>query len=79
MELIINFIIGAISSICIGLSTNYIYDKIKNSSIGSRKSGLEFELRVIYTRNHYSIRLDCSLFLFSSIFTLYCILLENKH
>ncbi|MGL5378842.1 hypothetical protein [Clostridium sp.] len=47
MELMINFIIGAISSICIGLSTNYIYDKIKNhSSIGRRKSGLEFEFKI---------------------------------
>ncbi len=44
MELMIDFIIGVISSIYISLSTNYIYDKIKNhSSIGSRKSGLEFE------------------------------------
>lgn len=35
MELIINFIIGAIVSICIGISTNYIYDKIKEHlSIG---------------------------------------------
>ena len=47
MELIINFIIGAISSVCIGLITNCIYDKIKNHlSIGSRKSGLEFEFRI---------------------------------
>ncbi|WP_154658904.1 hypothetical protein [[Clostridium] dakarense] len=47
MELMINFIIGAIGSICIGLSTNYIYDKIKNHlSIGRRKSGLEFEFKI---------------------------------
>lgn len=30
MELIINFIVWDISSLCIGLNTNYIYDKIKN-------------------------------------------------
>ncbi len=47
MELIINFIMGAISSLCIGIITNYIYDKIKNhSSIGRRKSGLEFEFKI---------------------------------
>ena len=47
MELIIDFIIGAISSVCIGLITNYIYDKIKNhSSSANRKSGLEFEFKV---------------------------------
>ena len=47
MELMINFILGLISSICIGLVTNYIYDKIKNHlSIGRRKSGLEFEFKI---------------------------------
>ncbi len=47
MELMINFIIGLISSICIGLVTNYIYDKIKNHlSIDGRKSGLEFEFKI---------------------------------
>lgn len=30
MELIINFIIGTIISICVGINTNYIYDKILN-------------------------------------------------
>ena len=47
MELMINFIIGLISSVCIGLTTNYIYDKMKNHlSIGRRKSGLEFEFKI---------------------------------
>ena len=47
MELMINFILVLISSICIGLITNYIYDKIKNhSSSASRKSGLEFEFKI---------------------------------
>lgn len=45
MELMIN--LGAIGSVCIGLSTNYIYNKIKNHlSIGYRKSGLEFEFKI---------------------------------
>lgn len=48
MELMINFILGLISSICIGLATNYIYDKIKNhSSSANRKSGLEFEFECV--------------------------------
>nr|UDN47005.1 hypothetical protein JJJ25_15850 [Clostridioides sp. ES-S-0173-01] len=43
----INFIIGAINSVCIDLSTNYIYDKVKNHlSISCRKSGLEFEFKI---------------------------------
>ena len=47
MELMINFILGVMSSICIGLATNYIYDKIKNhSSSANRKSGLEFEFKI---------------------------------
>ena len=47
MELTISFIIGAISSICMGIITNYIYDKIKShSSITSRKSGVEFEIKM---------------------------------
>lgn len=48
MELKINFILGLISSICIGMFTNYIYDKIKDhsSNDGGSKSGLEFELKL---------------------------------
>ena len=47
MELMINFILGLMSSICIGLTTNYIYDKTKNhSSSANRKSGLEFEFKI---------------------------------
>ena len=48
MELMINFIIGLISSICIGLITNYIYDKVKDhsSNKANRKSGLEFEFKI---------------------------------
>ena len=47
MELMINSILRLISSICISLTTNYIYDKIKNhSSSANRKSGLEFEFKI---------------------------------
>ena len=47
MELMINFIIGLTSSICVGLITNYIYDKVKDhSSNANRKSGLEFEFKI---------------------------------
>ena len=46
MKLMINFIIGAISSILTGLLSSFIYDKIKNHlSIGRRKSGFEFEVK----------------------------------
>ena len=49
MELMINFILGLTSSICIALATNYIYDKIKNrSSSANRKSGLEFEFKIMF-------------------------------
>lgn len=52
MELMINFISGALSSIVFGLITNYIYDKIKNhSSSANRKSGLTIELDVKFKFN----------------------------
>lgn len=52
MELMINFITGLISSICIGLITNYIYDKAKNHlSSANRKSGLEFEFKIKFKFN----------------------------
>ena len=53
MKLMINFIIGTISSICTGLISSYIYDKIKNHlSICHRKSCLEckFKLRFKLTK-----------------------------
>ncbi|MBO3444298.1 hypothetical protein [Clostridium sp. CCUG 7971] len=46
MELIINFIVGDIRSVCIGLSTNYIYDKIKNHLYIAKNQG--FVLLAIY-------------------------------
>lgn len=52
MELMMKFILGLISSICVGLLTNYIYDKAKNHlSSASRKSGFEFELKLKFKLN----------------------------
>ena len=45
MELMINFILWLISSIWIGLATNYIYDKIKNHSYGN-KGGFQVEFNI---------------------------------
>ena len=52
MELKVNFIIGFISTICVGVITNYIYDKIKDhsSNDGGSKSGLEFELKIKFKK-----------------------------
>ncbi len=49
MEPIINFVLGAINSLIIGLITNYFWDKIKNhSSSSDRKSGIEFDIKIIF-------------------------------
>ena len=51
MELMINFILGLMSPICIGLATNYIYDKIKNhSSSRNRKSGFELDVKIKFIK-----------------------------
>lgn len=50
MEQMINFIISAFSTICIGLMTNYIYDKIKNHS-NATKSGLELEIKIKFKKS----------------------------
>lgn len=51
MELMINFILGLMSPICIGLTTNYIYDKIKNhSSSRNRKSGFELDVKIKFIK-----------------------------
>lgn len=50
MEQTINFITGAISTICIGILTNYIYDKIKNHS-NATKSGLELEIKIKFKKS----------------------------
>lgn len=44
---IIIYFISAIGTICIGLLTNYIYDKIKSHSNSEKvKSGMELELKI---------------------------------
>ena len=51
MEQMIIFIISAISTMCIGLLTNYIYDKIKNhSSSAKTKSGVELEIKIKFKK-----------------------------
>ncbi len=51
MEQTINFITGAISTICIGILTNYIYDKIKNhSSSAKTKSGVELDIKIKFKK-----------------------------
>lgn len=47
MEQTIDIVINVIGTICIGLLTNYIYDKIKNHSKPTKtKSGIEFEIKI---------------------------------
>lgn len=51
MEQMINFVFGAISTIVLGLVTNYISDKIKNhSSTANRKSGLELDIKIKFNK-----------------------------
>ena len=45
---IIVTIIGAISTICLGLVTNYIYDKLKSHSV--RKSGFELDIKIKFKK-----------------------------
>lgn len=47
MEQMINIVIGAIGTICLGLLTNYIYDKIKNRSVSTKtKSGMQLDIKI---------------------------------
>ena len=51
MEHMINFIKSTIGTICIGLLTNYIYDKTKNhSSSAKTKSGIELEINIKFKK-----------------------------
>lgn len=51
MEPMINLILGALSTVVLGLITNYIWDKIKNhSSTANRKSGLELDIKIKFKR-----------------------------
>ncbi len=44
MEQIINIVLSVFCTICIGLITNHIYDKLKNHS--ERKSGFELNIKI---------------------------------
>ncbi|MDU7089513.1 MAG: hypothetical protein E6342_17645 [Clostridium sp.] len=46
MEL--KIIVGAISTICLGLLTNYIYDKLKSHSL--RESGFELDIKIKFKK-----------------------------
>lgn len=51
MEHMISFIIGTFSTICIGILTNYIYDKAKNhSSSAKTKSGMELDIKIKFKK-----------------------------
>lgn len=50
MEL--KIILGAISTICLGLLTNYIYDKLKNHSSLPTKSGFELDIKIKFKKKH---------------------------
>ncbi len=48
---IILFSVSAVGTICIGLMTNYIYDKLKNhSSSAKTKSGVELEIKIKFKK-----------------------------
>lgn len=49
---IITYFISVISTICLGLLTSYIYDKIKNhSSSPKTKSGMELEIKIKFKKH----------------------------
>ena len=51
MEHMINFIVSTIGTICVGLLTNYIYDKLKNhSSYAKTKSGIELDIKIKFKK-----------------------------
>lgn len=50
---IIIMLLSAIGTICIGLLTNYIYDKIKSHSKPAKtKSGIELEIKIKFKKLH---------------------------
>ncbi|CEK36618.1 hypothetical protein [Paraclostridium sordellii] len=53
MEL--KIILGAISTICIGLLTNYIYDKLKSHST-SVKTKSDFELNIDFKKLKFNVK-----------------------
>lgn len=48
MEHMINFIVSTIGTICVGLLTNYIYDKLKSHSV--QKNGFELDIRIKFIK-----------------------------
>lgn len=46
MEL--KIIVSDLSTICLGLLTNYIYDKLKSHSVG--KSGFELDIKIKFRK-----------------------------
>ncbi len=51
MEQMKNIVIGAICTICLGLLTNYISDKLKNHSKSAKtKSGIELEINIKFKK-----------------------------
>lgn len=53
MEQMINIVISAIGTICIGLITNYISDKLKShSSSAKTKSGIELEIKIKFKKSN---------------------------
>ena len=48
MEHMINFIVSTIGTICVGLLTNYIYDKLKSHSV--QKSGFELDIKIKFKK-----------------------------
>ena len=51
MEQMINIVIGAIGTICLGILTNYISEKLKNHSSSTKtKSGIELDIKIKFKR-----------------------------
>ncbi len=48
MEQMKNIVIGAISTICLGILTNYIYDKLKSHSV--QKNGFELDIKIKFRK-----------------------------
>ena len=54
MEQMINIVIGAICTICLGLLTNYISDKLKSHSM--RESGLEIKIKLKFFELNFKLK-----------------------
>ena len=54
MEQMINIVISTISTICLGLLTNYISDKLKSHSM--RESGLEIKIKLKFFELNFNLK-----------------------